>query len=172
MTNTVLSSTFFLTLLLMVGLFFFVRAATKDRTETLEATIGQPPESVQTILQRYFEQRAYQVAKVDAATHQVTFIGWVRPSLFLATFLSLMTAVGAGCLALVLGILFPDYAPEFLGLLALAPAAGLFYWRRAGRTEQVLMTVEPEGTASSASSKMTVIAHRDELLSLKQALSL
>ncbi|MBD0337307.1 MAG: cofactor assembly of complex C subunit B, partial [Cyanobacteria bacterium Co-bin13] len=61
MTNTVLSSTFFLTLLLMVGLFFFIRAATKDRTETLQATVAKPPETLQSDLQTYFESRSYRV---------------------------------------------------------------------------------------------------------------
>ncbi|XTZ11367.1 MAG: cofactor assembly of complex C subunit B, partial [cyanobacterium endosymbiont of Rhopalodia yunnanensis] len=34
----VLSSTFFLTLLLMMGLFFFIRASAKDRTERIKLT--------------------------------------------------------------------------------------------------------------------------------------
>ncbi|HEY9876816.1 MAG TPA: cofactor assembly of complex C subunit B, partial [Leptolyngbyaceae cyanobacterium] len=129
MTNTVLSSTFFLTLLMMVGLFFFIRASTKDRTETLELKVAQNPETLQKTLQTYFERRAYRVAGVDSQTHQVTFTGFVRPSPFLAVFLSLMAATGSGCLALVLAILFPDYAKGFAGLLLAAPAAGLFYWR-------------------------------------------
>ncbi|MBD0267706.1 MAG: cofactor assembly of complex C subunit B, partial [Cyanobacteria bacterium Co-bin8] len=48
MTNTVLSSTFLLTQLLMVGLFFFIRAATKDRTETLQVTVAKTPETLQS----------------------------------------------------------------------------------------------------------------------------
>ncbi|HEY9762304.1 MAG TPA: cofactor assembly of complex C subunit B [Trichocoleus sp.] len=176
MTNTVLSSTFFLTLLMMVGLFFFIRASTKDRTETLELTLAESPETLQKALQTYFEQRAYRVTEVDSQTQQVTFTGFVRPSPFLAVFLSLMAAIGFGCLALVLAILFPDYAKGFAGLLLVAPGAGLFYWRRAGREEQVLMSVTPqeestqtaEGTHSNSAIK--IVAHRDELIALRQAL--
>ncbi|MBD0268003.1 cofactor assembly of complex C subunit B [Pseudanabaena sp. FACHB-2040] len=172
MTNTVLSSTFLLTLLLMVGLFFFIRAATKDRTETLQVTVAKTPETLQSDLQTYFESRAYQVADSNLAAHQITFKGFVRPSLFLAIFLSSMAAIGASCLALVLAILLPDYGSLFSVLLLAAPGAGLFYWRRAGREEQVLMKVEPEALDAASHSKMTVVAHRDELAALKQALSL
>lgn len=170
MTNAVLSSTFFLTLLLMVGLFFFIRAATKDRTETLQATVAQPPEALQKALQAYFEQRAYRPIGQDETTGQITLTGFVRPSLFLAGFLSFMAAIGGGCLALVLAILFPDYTYGFLVLLLAAPGAAAFYWRRAGREEQVVVSVGPSGTAETAN--MTVTAHRDELIALKQALTL
>ncbi|HEY9735439.1 MAG TPA: cofactor assembly of complex C subunit B [Trichocoleus sp.] len=170
MTNAILSSTFLLTLLLMVGLFFFIRAATKDRTETLQATITQPPEALQEVLQAYFEQRAYRPVAVDAAAGRTTFSGFVRPSVFLATFLSLMAAIGGGCLALVLAILFPNYTYGFPVLLLAAPAAGAFYWRRAGREEQIIMTVAPAEADNTA--KVTIAAHRDELIALKQVLSL
>ena len=175
MTNTVLSSTFLLTLLLMVGLFFFIRASIKDRTETLELTVAKPAEALKSDLKTYFEGRAYQTIEDSPAAHQMTFRGFVRPSLFLAVFLSALAAIGVGCLALVLAILLPDYGLIFSLLLLAAPGAGLFYWRKAGREEQVQMTVEP-ATADAADetnhSKMTVVAHRDELAALKQALSL
>ncbi|MBD0337359.1 MAG: cofactor assembly of complex C subunit B, partial [Cyanobacteria bacterium Co-bin13] len=152
--------------------FFFIRAATKDRTETLQATVAKPPETLQSDLQTYFESRSYRVTDSNSAAHQITFRGFVRPSLFLAFFLSSMAAIGAGCLALVLAILLPDYASIFSVLLLAAPGAGLFYWRRAGREEQVLMTVEPDAPDIASRSKMTVVGHRDELAALKQALSL
>lgn len=160
---------------MIVGLFFFIRASTKDRIETLEVTLAQSPETLQKALQTYFEKRAYRVTGVDPQTQQVTFTGFVRPSSFLAIFLSLMAAIGSGCVALVLAILFPDYAKGFSGLLLLAPAAGLFYWRRAGREEQVLMTVIPQDESKQAAatvpaSLVRVVAHRDELIALKQSL--
>ncbi|NJN23955.1 MAG: cofactor assembly of complex C subunit B [Acaryochloridaceae cyanobacterium RL_2_7] len=42
----VLPSTLLLTLLLMVGLFFFIRASTKDRTELMEWVTEDAGESV------------------------------------------------------------------------------------------------------------------------------
>lgn len=156
----------------MVGLFFFIRASTKDRIETLELTVAKPAEALKSDLKTYFEGRAYQAMEDTAAAHQITFKGLVRPSLFLAIFLSALAAIGAGCLGLVLAILLPDYGAIFALLLLAAPGAGLFYWRKAGREEQVQMTVEPEAADGANYSKMTVVAHRDELTALKQALSL
>lgn len=151
----------------MVGLFFFIRAATKDRTETWETVVDQPSEQLQVLLQAYFEGRAYRITHVDADTHQVQFSGFVRASKFLAVFLSGLAAIGMACFALVLAVLFPRYGNGFAGLLLLAPAAGVFYWKRAAREEQVTFTVVPE--ADSLKSKLTVVAHRDELIALQQS---
>jgi len=41
---TITYSILFITLLLMIGLFFFIRAATKDRTETLTLAAPQAAE--------------------------------------------------------------------------------------------------------------------------------
>ena len=92
MNTTILSSTLLLTLLLAVGLFFFIRASVKDRTEQVKLIAEQPEESLLTQLQEYFDQRAYRIDSVDAATNHVTFSGFVRPSWFLAIFLTLLAA--------------------------------------------------------------------------------
>ncbi len=174
MNTTILSSTFLLTLLLSVGLFFFIKASVKDRTKAVQLISFEPQESLLPQLQQYFTQRAYQVASVDAAQNQVVFQGFVRPSWFLAIFLSLLAAVGLLCLSLVLSMLFPGTATLFLGLEVLSPLAGWFYWQKAGRTEQVSLKLEDslgEGT-NQAQSLITVTAHRDELAALQQALNL
>lgn len=174
MNTTILSSTFLLTILLSVGLFFFIKASVKDRTQAVQLISFQPQESLLPQLQQYFTQRAYQLAAVDAAQNQVVFQGFVRPSWFLAIFLSLLAAVGLLCLSLVLSLLFPGTAKLFLGLELLSPLAGLFYWQKAGRTEQVSLKFEnslSEGT-NQPQSLITVTAHRDELAALQQALNL
>ncbi|HAX75534.1 MAG TPA: cofactor assembly of complex C subunit B [Cyanobacteria bacterium UBA11372] len=174
MNTTILSSTFLLTILLSVGLFFFIKASVKDRTQAVQLISLQPQESLLPQLQQYFTQRAYQVAAVDAAQNQVVFQGFVRPSWFLAIFLSLLAAVGLFCLSLVLSLLFPGTATLFLGLGLLSPLAGWFYWQKAGRTEQVSLKFEDslrEGM-NQAQSLITVTAHRDELAALQQALNL
>jgi hypothetical protein len=171
--TTVLSSTFLLTLLLAVGLFFFIRASVKDRTEQVELITQEPEESFLAWLQQYFDQRAYRVAAVDAATHQVTFQGFVRPSWFLAIFLTVLAACGFLCLSLVLSLLYPPLSSVFLGLVLLAPAAGVFYWKKAGRSEQVSLKVAAVPTQESGTqTRVTVTAHRDELRELQQALQL
>ncbi len=173
MNTTILSSTFLLTLLLAVGLFFFIRASAKDRTQQVKLIAEQPEESILIQLQQYFDRRAYRIAAVDAKQNQVTFQGFVRPSWFLAIFLSLLAFCGFLCLALVLAILFPPFAKIFLGLVLLSPAAGVFYWKKAGRSEQVSLKVETfAGVEKETRSLITVIAHRDELAQLQQELQL
>ncbi|MFH7245785.1 MAG: cofactor assembly of complex C subunit B [Spirulina sp.] len=167
MTETVIYSTLFLTLLMMVGLFFFIRASTKDRTEIL---ILDPPAAATTTLDAltvYFEQRAYQVQDKDSEAAQITLTGQVRPSWFLAIFLSSLATVGGLCFALVLSSLFPGVGLAFGGLILLAPGAGWFYWRRAGREEQVTLEArsQPETTPQD---QIVVTAHRDELIALEQ----
>lgn len=174
MTTTILYSTLLLTLLLSVGLFFFIKASVKDRTEAVRLISEQPQESLLAELQQYFTQRSYRVASVDAAQNQVIFQGLVRPSWFLAIFLTLLAAVGILSLALVLSILFPNLGIVFLGLEFLSPLAGVFYWQKAGRPEQVSLKFEdilsPE--TQVVQSAIAVTAHRDELAALQQALRL
>jgi len=170
-TNTVTYSTLFLTLLMMVGLFFFIRASTKDRTETLVLHRKTPPQLLLQELRTYFEARAYTTQDVNGEANTLALQGFVRPSWFLAIFLTTLAAVGALCLALVLASLFPLYGRVFMGLILLAPAAGLYYWQRAGREEQVTVQVCPESlSALEQHSQLTVIAHRDELIALQKSL--
>lgn len=169
----VLSSTVLLTLLLSVGLFFFIRASTKDRIQVVKLVTEQPEESLLEQLQTYFTQRAYRIAAVDATKNQVTFEGFVRPSVFLAIFLTLLAAVGLLCLALVLALLFPDWATVLPGLAVLSPIAGVFYWRKSARPEQVrLQVAKLQGQDESVQNLLTVIAHRDELAELQRTLNL
>ena len=135
MVSSVLLSTFFLTLLLSIGLLFFIRASVKDRTQIVKLVSEQSEDSVWLQLQEYFAQRSYRVGAVDAEQSQVALEGFVRPSLFLAIFLVMLAAIGILCLALVLAILFPNFSVAWFSLLLLAPLAGVFYWRKAGRSE-------------------------------------
>jgi hypothetical protein len=171
MTNTVTYSTLFLTLLMMVGLFFFIRASTKDRTETLVLHRKTPPQPLLQELRAYFEARAYTAQEVNGEANILALRGFVRPSWFLAIFLTTLAAVGALCFALVLASLFPPYGRAFIGLILLAPAAGLYYWGRAGREEHVTVQVCPELSSSlEQHSQLTVIAHRDELIALQKVM--
>ncbi|MBD1912612.1 MULTISPECIES: cofactor assembly of complex C subunit B [unclassified Leptolyngbya] len=169
----VLASTVLLTLLLAVGLFFFIRASVKDRTEVVKLIAEGEQTSFLETLQQYFTERAYQIATVDAATNQVIYEGTVRPSWFLAIFLSALAGVGLLCLTLVLAILFPSARLVLPGLTLLAPVAGVFYWKQAGRRERVALQVEAVQTdASSLVNVLTVKAHRDELIQLQRSLNL
>lgn len=176
MNTTVLASTFLLTLLLMVGLFFFIKASVKDRTEQIRLVAEQPKDSAVDQLKQYFTQRAYQVTAADQES--ITFEGLVRPSVFLAVFLTLLVAASLLCLALVLSALFPQITTGLLLLPFLSPLASRFYWQRAKRPEQVFLRVKPFDASSDDSHKLasqslvTVTAHRDELAELQRALKL
>jgi Cofactor assembly of complex C subunit B len=173
MDNPILSSTFFLTLLLGVGLFFFIRASVKDRTETVQLLADRPESTLLEQLQTYFTERAYRLASVDSQTNAITFSGVVRPSLALAIFLSVLAGVGLLCLGLVLAILLPQGTIGFLSLGVLAPGAGWFYWKQARRVESVAFTVSPAPPSSEGEGfVVTISAHRDELAVLQQTLKL
>ncbi|MGK7941495.1 MAG: cofactor assembly of complex C subunit B [Crocosphaera sp.] len=171
MNTPILISTFFLTLLLMVGLFFFIRASVKDRTEQVKLISPVPTTPLLEQLKTYFTQRAYDLIATEKDS--LTFEGMVRPSWFLAVFLSILACVGLLCLSLVLSLIYPPLTPLFFGLEILAPMAGIFYWKKAGRVEKVSLSLESlteEGLDKG--SILTLTAHRDEVSQIKQALSL
>ncbi|MBD2202399.1 cofactor assembly of complex C subunit B [Calothrix sp. FACHB-1219] len=172
MDTAILPSTFLLTLLLSVGLFFFIRASTKERTQTAQLISEQDEATLMPQLKEYFRSRSYRVAAVDREQNQVTFEGFVKPSWFLAVFLTLLAFAGLVCLSLVLSILFPSVHSLFFGLLLLSPMSGIFYWKKAGRLEKVSLKLESNPNQQQSSSKITVIAHRDELTELQKALQL
>lgn len=169
----VIPSTFVLTLLMVIGLFFFVRASTKDRIEQEKLIAEQGAESLLTQIQQYFASRAYRITELNRENNQITFEGLVRPSWFLAIFLTLLTAVGLLCLGLVLSMVVPSVGQLFWGLVLLSPLGGWFYWKGSGRPEQVCLKLDAViDQGNQTQSLITVTAHRDELATLKQALNL
>ena len=173
MSTSVIPSTFLLTLLMTIGLVFFIRASVKDRTQVITLASEQSEASLLTQLRQYFDRRAYRVIALDAAKNEVIFEGTVCPSFFLAGFLTLLATVGALCLILMLSYLIADLSNVWLGLLLLPPLAGVFYWRGAKRAEQVSLKVESmPDTDARTKSLITVKAHRDELAELQRILGL
>ena len=160
---------------MLIGLFFFIRASVKDRTQQVKLLATVPQESVLPQIQQYFEQRAYQIKAVDAQNNRVDFEGFVQPSWFLAIFLSLLAGCGWLCLALVLSFLYPSSGNWPLLSILLTPLAGFFYWRKAGRLEKISLEWEVVNELSEVkptSSVITITAHRDELIQLQQNLPL
>ncbi len=166
--NSVLTSTLIITLLLAVGLFFFIRASTKDRIEQMVLETSDSEAVLLPRLQAYFTDRAYKVTAVDRDTDIITFEGLVRPSVFLASLLTGLAAIGAMCLALVLSMLLPTIGWAFLLLLLVAPLAGWFYWQGSSRIEQVRLKVEAQPDATS----IRISGHRDELAVFQETLQL
>ena len=172
MDTAILPSTVLLTFLLSVGLFFFIRASTKDRTQTAQLVSEENEVVLMPQLQEYFRSRSYRVAAVDREKNQVTFEGFVQPSWFLAVFLTLLASVGIVCLSLVLYFLVPSLSTLFLGMVLLSPLTGILYWKKAGRLEKVLLKLEATPNKQHSSSQITIIAHRDEVAELQKALQL
>lgn len=169
----VLPSTFLLTLLLMVGLFFFIRASVKDRTEELQWLSTQPEEAVLKQVEAYLTNRSYRLMALDKELEQVTFEGTVRPSVVLAVFLTVLMLTATLCLSLVLSILFPTVGLGFTVLTLISPLAGWFYWQRAQRPEQVRLKVESVASSTAdadTQTLLTVIAHRDEITAMRPTL--
>ena len=127
----------------------------------------EPIDSLLAQLQQYFTQRSYKVVALDTEQNQVTFAGFVRPSWFLAVFLTLLAALGILCLVLVLSFLFPQVSLLFFALELLSPVAGIFYWQKAGRQEQVSLKLE---STQETENLITVTGHRDELSVLRETL--
>ncbi|MEB3266768.1 MAG: cofactor assembly of complex C subunit B [Cyanobacteriota bacterium] len=162
-------STLLLTLLLAIGLVFFLRAASKDRTTVVEVHSPHPPQVVLDGLTLWLADRGWSGDGGDPERRLLRFRGQVSSSLPLAILLSALGAVGAACLGLVLVELRPTLGPWPLLLALLGPLAGLMYRRRAARPEsfELRLLSEDEG----AGSHLRLRAHRDELIAVEQQLA-
>jgi hypothetical protein len=173
MDTFVLSSTFLLTVLSAIGLIFFIRASVKERSTQVKLIAEHSEDVLLPELEQYFISRAYGLDTVNPSNQLVTFKGFVRPSWFLAIFLTILGACGLVCLGLILSFLNPSVGNWFLVLVLLAPLAGIFYWRRAGRVEYVSLKIETlASTTGKPQTLITVTGHRDELAVLQQSLSI
>ena len=163
-----LGSTLLLTLLLAIGLVFFLRAASKDRTTVVEVHSPRPPLEVLEGLSSWLTARGWTQSAGDAERRLLRFSGQVQASAPLALLLSLLGAVGAACLGLVLRQLLPSLGPWPLLLALLGPAAGLLYRRRAARAESVELRLMSDDQADGSTLRLR--AHRDELIAIEREL--
>ena len=158
----------------MMGLVFFIRASAKDRTERIKLTPRESVDQLLSQLQVYFTNRAYSISSVDPRRQTIIFEGFVSPSWFLAIFLSGLAAIGLFCFSLIVSSLYPSLTLLFMGLVLLCPVAGIFYWKKSGRVEKVLLEVKMTSGADQSQpnrniqSIVIVTAHRDELAQLQK----
>ncbi len=164
--NSVLSSTFLLTILLAIGLLSFLKSSVKDRTtEMIFRSQNLDDDRLLVQVRNHFKQRAYQVAKLDPNQESVTLSGQVKPSVFLAILFTSLAAIGFASLGLVVGTLLPDLEQIWWVLILTSPIAGIFYWRGADRKEEVSLELRPQ-------SQLWVRGHKDELMQLQRSLDL
>lgn len=163
------SSTLLLTLLLAIGLIFFLRAASKDRTTVLDFHSQRPALEVLEGLSRWLEDRGWQLDGGDKDKKLLTYRGRLAWSRGLAILLSALGAIGAGCLGLVLQKLLPVAGWWPLLLIGLGPLAGLFYAIKASREEAVELRLISDHQHTCSSIRLK--AHRDELIALESELA-
>lgn len=84
----------------------------------------------------------------------------------------------------MMATLLPLWGGFFLGLVAVSPLAGVFYWRKSYRTETVIVKIEsaagsPSGDQSGETeqndhqsemflSRLVIKGHRDEIADLQK----
>ena len=170
MTNS-LNSTLFLTILLAIGLFFFLRASSKDRTTIVEITSSQKPVEVLNVMYEWLNLRGWKQTGGDFDKRTLTFKGQVVSSKLLAIFLSLLGGFGSCALGLVIIQIYPNLGwwPIFLGLIG-GPLSGVIYLKKSAREEKFELRLISNGDNEEITS-MRLRAHRDELISLENELS-
>ena len=166
--DPVLASTLLLTSLMGVGLVFFLRAASKDRTTTVEVNSSRPPLEVLDGLRQWLTSRGWQITASDAERQVMRFEGAVSASTPLAALLTSLGAIGAASLGLVLRQLIPSMGFWPLLLALLGPLAGVLYRRRAARQEILELRLLPPQEFCPTTLRLR--AHRDELIAIEQEL--
>ena len=165
-----INSTLLLTILLAIGLFFFLRASSKDRTTIVEITSSQKPLEVLNVMYEWLNLRGWKQTGVDFDKRILMFKGEVVSSKLLAIFLSLLGGFGSCALGLVIIQIYPNLGwwPILLGLIG-GPLSGMIYFQKSAREEKFelrLISKDDEGMTS-----IRLRAHRDELISLENELS-
>ena len=162
-------SSLFLTILIIIGLLFFIRASVKDRIESKAISLQLSPPDALEYLVKHFQGRNYKLTQQNPDTQTVVMEGFVSPSLFLCAFLMVLGAIGFFSLGLVLTIAVP-LANEnaWYALVMLTPFVGLFYWRGAARSETI--QIQPQ-SIEAETTIATVTGHRDELKVLTNTLA-
>ena len=169
--NYSLNSTLLLTILLAIGLFFFLRASSKDRTTVVEITSSQKPIEVLNVMYEWLNLRGWKQIGGNFDQRILIFKGQVVSSKFLAIFLSLLGGFGSCSLGLVIIQIYPNLGwwPILLGLIG-GPLSGMIYYKKSAREEKFELRLTSNDDNEETTS-MRLRAHRDELISLENELS-
>ena len=165
-----LNSTFLLTILLAIGLFFFLKASSKDRTTVVEITSSKKSLEVLDVMYEWLISRGWKQSGGDFDQRILIFKGQVVSSKFLAIFLSLLGGFGSCALGLVIIQIYPTLGwwPILLGLIG-GPLSGIIYFQNSAREEKFeLRLINSEDNEEKTSMRLR--AHRDELISLENEL--
>ena len=173
--NYYLGSTLLLTILLAIGLFFFLKSSSKDRTTIIDISSSEKNIEVLNEVCNWLKSRGWQQIKVNSDKKILTFRGQVVSSKYLAIFLSILGGLGSCSLGLVLVQIYPflNWWPILLGLVG-GPISGFVYFKNSQREEIFEFKLIDENELQS--TQLRISAHRDELIAfendLKQKLEL
>ena len=164
-----LNSTLLLTILLAIGLFFFLRASSKDRTTVVEISSSQKPVKVLSDLCEWLNLRGWKQTGGDSEQRVLTFNGQVVSSKFLAIFLGILGGFGSCALGLVTVQIYPalGWWPILLGLIG-GPISSIVYSKKSAREEKFELRLI--SSDDDETTFMRLRAHRDELISLENEL--
>ena len=165
-----LNSTLLLTILLAIGLFFFLRASSKDRTTVVEISSSQKPVKVLNDLYEWLNLRGWKQIGGDFDQRILIFKGQVDSSKFLAIFLGILGGFGSCALGLVIIQIYPalGWWPILLGFIG-GPLSGMVYFKRSAREEKFELRLINKD--DDMMTFMRLSAHRDELISLENELA-
>ena len=165
-----LNSTLVLTILLAIGLFFFLRASSKDRTTVVEISSSQQPVKVLNDLYEWLKLRGWKQIGGDFEQRILIFKGQVVSSRILAIFLGILGGFGSCALGLVIIQIYPVFGwwPILLGLIG-GPLSGIVYFKKSAREEKFELRLINKAD-DQESTFMRLRAHRDELISLENEL--
>ena len=165
-----LNSTLLLTLLLAIGLFFFLKASSKDRTTTIEISTTKKPIETLNVIYSWLTSRGWQQIGGDFEQQILVFKGQVISSKTFALFLSLLGGLGSASLGLVIIQIYPRFGwwPILLALVG-GPLSGVIYFKRSQREETFEFRLVNNENPSTTSLRLR--AHRDELIALENELS-
>ena len=166
-----INSTLILTILLGIGLFFFLRASSKDRTTIIEISSSQKPLTVLTILCEWLNLRGWKQIGGDLDQKILIFTGQVVSSKMLAIFLGVLGGFGSCALGLVIIQIYPvlSWWPILLGFVG-GPISGLIYLKKSAREEKFELKLINKEEGDDEITFMRLRAHRDELISLESEL--
>ena len=163
-------SVLLLTILLAIGLFFFLRASSKDRTTIIEVHSKTNSVLIMDEICIWLKDRGWKNSDINIDDKYLKFSGQVSSSIYLAIFLSLLGTLGAACLGLVIIQIYSSlkWWPMLISFIG-GPIAGLFYMKSSARNEEFELKLVEESIEYGCKFKLK--AHRDELIALDKDLS-
>lgn len=167
--SVVLPSTLLLTLLLAIGLVFFLRASSKDRTTAMFISSYRPSLQLLRDLDHWLAARGWHVVRTQPEQRHLVYEGHVAASMPLAVLLAFLGCVGGAALGLVMIQVLPSSGPSWpLALGVLGVTAAPVYLRRAQRQEKLeIRLLTPDQVVPS---RLVMRVHRDELLAVEAEL--